>query len=73
MILLTTILNVYVRKYDFMFMFVLCPLLFPYREGNERNSACKTDQTNFTDWMSFLPSNLIEEIGPKTEDIGTNT
>ena len=56
-----------------MFMFVLCPLLFPYREGNEWNSACKTDQTNFTDWMSFLPSNLIEEIGPKTEDIGTNT
>ena len=26
---------------------------------------CKIDQADFADWMSFLPSNLTEEIGPK--------
>ena len=34
------------------------------------SSACKIDQVYFTDWMSFLPSNLMEEINP-TSDINS--
>ena len=34
---------------------------------------CKTDQAHFTDWMSFLQSNLMEEIGPNPELLTTNT
>ena len=37
------------------------------------NSLCKTDPSDFTDWMSFLSSNLMEEIRPKTEALGANT
>ena len=33
------------------------------------SSACKTDQTDFIDRMSFLPSNLIEEISTDTEPL----
>ena len=35
-------------------LFVLHPLLFPYRGSGTRflSSASKTDQANFTDWMS---------------------
>ena len=34
-------------------------------------SACKTDQADFTDWMSFLTSNLIKEIN-STEALSKN-
>ena len=49
-------------------VFVLRLLLFPYRGGRTRalSSAYKSDQVDFTDWMSFLTSNLMEEIGPNT-------
>ena len=42
-------------------VFVLRSLLFPHRGGRAEtlNSACKTDQADFTDWNIFLPSNLI--------------
>ena len=40
----------------------LRPLLFP----------CTTDQADLTDWMSFQPSNLMEEISPNTEAVNTN-
>ena len=30
-------------------------------------SAYKTDQADFTDWISFVPSNLTEEISPNKE------
>ena len=37
------------------------------------NSACKTDQSDFTEWMSFPPSNLMEKISANTEAHNTNT
>ena len=41
-----------------MYAFVLPPLLFLCRGGIvwALSSACKTDQVDFTDWMSFLNS-----------------
>ena len=54
--------------------FVSRSLLFPHRVGRTEalSSACKTDQADFTDWMSFLTSNLIKEINP-TEVLSKNT
>lgn len=56
-------------------MFVLHHLLFPFRGGKTRalNSECKADQDNFTDWMSFLPSNLVEEITPNPKALSKST
>ena len=31
------------------------------------SSSCKTDQGDFTDWVFFLPSNLVEEINSDIE------
>ena len=31
------------------------------------------EQIDYTDWMSFQPSNLIEEISPHSEALSTNT
>lgn len=55
--------------------FVLRPLLFSSR-GDETfllSSECKTEQANFTDRMSFLLSNLMEEIITSPEALCTNT
>ena len=43
------------------YVFVLCLLLLPSREGRTLalKSECKIDQADFTDWMSFLPSDLM--------------
>ena len=43
-------------------MFVLRPFLFPYEGCRTRalSSACKADQADFTNQMSFLPSNLMD-------------
>ena len=56
-------------------MFVLHPLLLPLREGRARtlSSEIQAGQDYFTDWMSFLPSNLIEEIIPNPEAVSENT
>ena len=56
-------------------VFVLRPLLFPNIEGRARalSSACKTDQDDFTDMVSFLTSYLIEEISPNTQALSANT
>ena len=35
--------------------------------------ACKTDQIDFTDWMSFLPFKLMDEINSKPEALDVNT
>ena len=53
----------------------LRPLLFPYGEVRTLalSSACKTDQADFADLMSFLPSNLLEKISPNTEALSANT
>ena len=48
-------------------VFTLRPFLFPYGEVKTQylSSARKTDQADFTDWMSFLPFNFMEKISPK--------
>ena len=50
-------------------------LLLPYRGSGTRalRSACKTDQADITDWISFLPSKLMEEISSNTEALIANT
>ena len=52
-------------------VFILHPLLFPYRGARTwvLSSPCKTDWADFIDWMSFLPSNLIEEINHDAEPL----
>ena len=49
--------------YSFARVFILRPSLFPYKgcRTPALRSACKTNQDDFTDWMYFLPSNLMEE------------
>ena len=37
------------------------------------SSECKTDQAHFTNWIFFLQSNLMEEIGHNPELLTTNT
>ena len=47
-------------------VFISCLLLFSSRVGRTRalRSECKIDRADFTDWMSFLPSNLVEKTSP---------
>lgn len=57
-------------------MFVVCLLFFP--SGGNKISAltskCKIDQSDFTDWMAFLISNIMtEEITPYPEVSTANT
>ena len=37
------------------------------------SSKYNIEQVDFTDWMSFQPSNLIEEINPHPETLNTNS
>ena len=48
----------------FLSLLVLDLLLFPSREGGAwvLSSECKIDQTDFTNWMFFLPSHFMKEI-----------
>ena len=50
-------------------VFYLRPLLFPFRESRTR---AKIDEDDFTDCMSFLPSNFIEKISPNPEALSAN-
>ena len=52
--------------YSFVCLFIVRPLFFPYKRGRTRilRYACKTDQDDFTHWIYFWPSNLMEEISP---------
>ena len=45
-------------------MLAICLSLFPSRGSMMRNlnSEYKTDQTDFTDWICFVTSNLMEKI-----------
>ena len=54
-------------------VFVLHPLVWPYRRSETRvlSSVSKTDQANFTDWMSW--SNLMEKISTNTDALSANT
>ena len=36
------------------------------------SSGCKVDQVDFTDMMSFLPSNLMMDISPNSEALSAN-
>ena len=55
-------------------LFVLHSLVFPHGGGRTQalSATCKTDRADFTNWMSFLPSNVIEEIS-LTQALSTNT
>ena len=50
-------------------------IMYVYRRNRTcaLSSKCKTDQAHFTDWISFLQSNLMEEIGPNPELLTTIT
>ena len=37
------------------------------------NFECRIDPADFTDRMSFLPSNFMEEISPNPEALNANT
>ena len=56
-------------------MLVLRPLLFCSIGGRTRalSTKCKIDQVDFIDWISFQPSNLMEEISSNPEILRTNT
>ena len=56
-------------------VYVLRSLSFPIIRGRmwASSSECKIDQAYFTDWMSFLQSNLMEEIGLHPKLLSTNT
>ena len=58
-----------------MCVFVLRPLLLLYKWRRRWASSCeyKTNQAEFTDWMSFLLVNLMEEISPNTKELSANT
>ena len=50
-------------NYACVYVFVLHPLLFSYRGNRTRalNSEGKHDRADFTDWMSFLLPNSMED------------
>ena len=37
------------------------------------SSESKIDRADFPDWMSFLPSDLLEEINPRQAALSANT
>lgn len=63
-----------IEKCD-MCMLTLCPYLFSNGRGrtSSLSSAFKTNQTDFTDWMSYLSSNVMEKTSPNTEVLYANT
>lgn len=54
------------------FVFV-CFTSFIIRGDRTRasSSECEIDQAGFTDWMTFITSNLIDEISPCPKDLST--
>lgn len=56
-------------------MFALHPLLFPYRGRKKWDLSFtgRTSQADFTDWKSFLPSKLMEEVSSNTEALKSDT
>ena len=49
---------------------VLLPLLFSC--GRVKVTKFKIGQSDFTDWMAFLPSNLIDKIRPDPGALSAN-
>ena len=78
--------NIIGRMFYVAILFVLHSLVFPHGGGRTQalvfphgggrtqalSSTCKTDRADFTNLMSFLPSNVIEEIS-LTQALSTNT
>ena len=58
-----------------LFDFMLCLLSFPPKGGRMLvlSSKYNIEQANFTDWIFFQPSNLIEEISPHPKALSRNT
>ena len=48
--------------------------VIPLEQGGKKasSSGCKVDQVDFTDMMSFLPSNLMMNISPNSEALKAN-
>ena len=48
--------------------------VIPLGQGRTQalRSGCKVDQVDFTDMMSFLPSNLMMDISPNSEALSAN-
>ena len=44
----------------------------PFSKNTSEQLLLKIGQTDFTHWMSFLSSNLMEEIGPNPEARNAN-
>ena len=63
------------KKLMHLCVYNLRPSLFPSWGGRARflSSECKTGQADFTDWISFLPTNFIEETSPNPDDLNANT
>ena len=60
----------------FEFLFILYPLLLFLSRGGQMwplSFECKIDEADFTDCMSFLSTNLMEEISPNAEALSKNT
>ena len=57
------------------YVFVLRPSLFHPRGSRTRTltSKCKIGLAEFTEWMSFLLSNLMGETSPNPEALTGNT
>lgn len=55
--------------------FILHPLLLPSKEGRMQalSSECKFHRANFAHWMSFLPSDHMEQISLNSEAFSANT
>ena len=56
-------------------VFILCLWLFCLEEKGETflNFKYETDQSDLTDWMTFLQSHLMEEISPNPDALSGNT
>ena len=56
------------------YVFILRPLLSPPIVGRvwALSSKYRTDQAGLTDWMTFLPFGLIEDISPDEENFSAN-
>ena len=50
-------------------------IVIPLGRGGTQalNSGCKVDQVDFTDMMSFPPSNLMMDISPNSGALSANT
>lgn len=57
------------------FVFVLHPLFFLTKSGTmwALSCECKIDPADFTESMTFLSPNFVDENSPNSEGLSTNT